>query len=479
MVVDNEMDHRYLALFRDELSFRLTPFTDNDPFHGLVLQASTIPSIRHTTVALAALAKTRSTLQEASSALSIESPEVKAHSDYSLRQYSKGLGLMRRDVAEGHQDLRTTLLTCLLIICVECVHGNYAMAGELLSNAMSLLKDWRDTLPNAASHPLGFSSPAPHIIEDSLVQIIGGLELQSFTFDTRVSRKQHIAGMDEGLQIVRDMPIPFQSTEQSRLYLELIARRCKNWVLSLGSLLTPRLLVNDEVESHNRCDATTSYDSDASSLYNSESNVQSPEQETVNSRLSFHLGELDRWKASWDAFVATTPAMTDLVRLREQLLTYKCAFMAFKAIVAGDEMVFDDYTDDMIEILDIAEEVITGFREQRGVTKFIIFQRCTIPLHFVGIRCRVPVVRRRAVALLRSLATQTLSDSALMADIAEYVIEVEEAEMIDGQIPAYARVRSVGASVNVNEKEVRLSCPHQVLTPYGPMERVERKTIPL
>ncbi|KAF8848830.1 hypothetical protein BDZ45DRAFT_255625 [Acephala macrosclerotiorum] len=479
IVIDNELDQLYFALFREQLSFRLTASTKSIPFRELVLQASTIPSIRHTTIALAALAKAQSTLQEAGSVLCTESPEVKAHCEYSLQQYSNALGLMKHNVADGHQDLRTTLLTCLLIICIECIHGNYAMAGALLSNAMSLLRDWRNSFPNAASHPLGFSSPAPHIIEDSLVQIIGGLELQSFTFDAKVSQKQHIADMDEGFDIVRNMPMLFQSAEESRLYLELIIRRSKHWIFSLGSLFRPMILVNDEVESPGRRDSTASYDSDASSIYSVDDTVQSPGHETVNNRQSFYLGELDQWKASWDHFVATTPTIAEPVHLKEQLLAYKYVAMVLRTIILGDEMVFDEYTDDMAEILDITQEVITSFRESRDATTFVIFQRCTIPLHFIGIHCRVSSVRRRAVQLLRLIQeTQVLSDSLLMAQIVEYVIEIEEAETIDGQIPGYARVRHVGVSVNVNEKEAKLCCPHQVLTPNGPMDRVERKTIP-
>lgn len=479
MVIDTELDQQYFNFFRDQLSFRLTTSTADDPFRELVLQASTIPSIRHTTIALAALAKSHSALQEAGSVLCTESPEVKAHCEYSLQQYSKGLGLMKHDVADGHQDLRTTLLTCLLIICVECIHGNYAMAGALLSNAMSLLRDWRNNFPNAASHPVGFSSPAPHIIEDSLVQMIGGLELQSFTFDAKVSQKQHIADMDEGFDIVQNMPILFQSAEASRLYLELIIRRSKHWMFSLGSLFRPMILVNDEVESPGRRDSTASYDSDASSLYSVDDTVQSPGNETANSRQTFYLGELDRWRASWDSFVASAPAIAGSLHLKEQLLAYKYVVMVLKTIVPGDEMVFDEYTDDMAELLDITEEVIISFRERRDATTFIIFQRCTIPLHFIGIHCRAPDVRRRAVQLLRSMeGTQVLSDSLLMAQIVEYVIEIEEAEIINTQIPGYARVRHVGVSVNVNENEAKLSCPHQVLTRNGPMDRVQRKTIP-
>ncbi|CZR52561.1 uncharacterized protein PAC_02438 [Phialocephala subalpina] len=479
MVIDNEMDHQYFAFFRDQLSFRMTPFAQSDPFRELVLQASTIPSIRHTTIALAALAKTYSTLQEAGSPFRAVIPEVNAHSEYSLQQYSKGLGLMKHDVADGRQDLRTTILTCLLIICVECFHGNYAMVGTVLSNAMSLLRDWTDRSVNAASHPLGFSSPDPHTIEDSLVQIIGGLELQSFTFDAKASQKQHAKGMDEGFHVVRNMPTVFQSVEESRLYLELITRRMKHWLYYLGSFFRPLISVDDEVGSPGRRDSTASYDSDASSIYSVDDNVKYPGNEPVEIRQALYLGELDQWKASWQSFVATSSAMGNSFRLKEQLLAYKSVALVLKTIVVGDEMVFDEYTDEMVDVLDITEEVIAGLMERRDPTTFIIFHRSTNPAHYMALHCRVPDIRRRAVKILRSLqGTQTLSDSLFVAQIAEYVIEIEEAEMVDGQIPGYARVRQVGVSVNVNEKEARLSCPHQVMTPTGPVDRVEKKTIP-
>lgn len=64
-----------------------------------------------------------------------------------------------------------------------------------------------------------------------------------------------------------------------------------------------------------------------------------------------------------------------------------------------------------------------------------------------------------------------------MSAIVQWVMELEEAEMIDGEIPGYARIRNVAVSIDMNKGESTLSCTHRVMTEEGPVEKKRRKKV--
>ncbi|KUJ13523.1 uncharacterized protein LY89DRAFT_159282 [Mollisia scopiformis] len=489
LVVDNAEDYRYFTFFRDQLLFEITQFAQGDDFRRLILQASNIPSIRHTMVALAALGKIHSVIQDTpSSSLPLSEPtELISHREYSLRQYSKGLALMKKDVATGHQGIRTTLLTSLLIICIECLHGNFTMAGVQVANGMALLRDWRRNYPDADLHPIGFSSPAPNVVEDSLVQMLGGLEIQSYYFNSNATQAEHEAGKEDGFNVIQNMPARFESVDEARLYLELLTRRSKHWLFSLGWFFRPLIPVEGVApvdttlppsarQPRQFLNLTPSMMHPAS-VHRRET-IPDSSKDLVKKHHDQYLRDFFRWKASFDALLQTPSSKSISPRWKENLLIYKGCVLILKTVITGDEMVFDDYTEEMVEILDLAEDVYESDKDHRNDTTFTIFQRCTGPPHFVGLHCRVGAVRRRAIQLLESLPkTPDLSDTMLRSAIVKWVMGLEEAEMVDGKIPGYARIRNVGISVDVDNRQSTLVCKHQVMREEGLVETERKKTI--
>lgn len=102
-----------------------------------------------------------------------DSPNV--HRRIALDQYDKAIRSMQRAVKNGKQDLRTTLITCLVIACFEAFHGNHPLANAQILTGMSLIYEWRATFSNEL--PMGFQSPKPDVVEDDLVQTFGRLEV--------------------------------------------------------------------------------------------------------------------------------------------------------------------------------------------------------------------------------------------------------------------------------------------------------------
>ena len=94
---------------------------------------------------------------------------------------------MRDATATGHQDLRTTLITCMVIICFEGYHGNYDIANNQLQIGISLIHDWKARHARVNRSVSAFLSPAPDMIEDELIQEFGRLEIQKISLFSSTS----------------------------------------------------------------------------------------------------------------------------------------------------------------------------------------------------------------------------------------------------------------------------------------------------
>jgi hypothetical protein len=177
---------------------------------------------------------TRETRTRHGSSSDDPSHESYMHHRHALEQYDKAIKRMRNDICSGNQSMRTTLIICIIIICFEAIHGNHESAAGQLQSGLALIQDWvAKHNRSLLHHPQGFSSPAPEVIEDFLVQSFGRMEIQSMSvFDPRPvdthSRLKH-----EGQETIQAMPTQFTSIEEARIYLDLITRRVMHWTSSI------------------------------------------------------------------------------------------------------------------------------------------------------------------------------------------------------------------------------------------------------
>lgn len=259
---ESEQDGRYFSLFSDRIATEICPYFNPESWTRLILQACIQePSIRHAAVAIGALGRTYQIAQLAgrsgtqkfianpvpapspgSSALvrteRSKSPEeivseAGTHHRHALEQYDKAIKRMRNDIESGNQNMRTTLIICIIIICFEAIHGNHESAAGQLQSGLGLIQNWKAQQRTAENHPQGFSSPAPEVIEDYLVQVFGRMEIQSMSvFDPRPP-EVHKKLKHEGKEIVAAMPSEFDSIEQARIYLDLITRRLMHFNASI------------------------------------------------------------------------------------------------------------------------------------------------------------------------------------------------------------------------------------------------------
>lgn len=261
---ESELELRYFRLFSDRIATEICRYFNPDAWSRMILQACMHEaSIRHAAVAIGALGKAYEMVNEGRCPTNGDTPMLKLerlpapgtttesrtrlgstsdgptnesllHHRHALEQYDKAIKRMRNYISSGNQNLRTTLIICIIIICFEAIHGNHESAAGQLQSGLALIQDWVAKQNRSLQrHPQGFSSPAPDVIEDFLVQSFGRMEIQSMSvFDPRPV-EAHSVLRHEGRETIKAMPAQFASIEEARIYLDLITRRVLHWTSSI------------------------------------------------------------------------------------------------------------------------------------------------------------------------------------------------------------------------------------------------------
>jgi len=146
--------------------------------HMLLQAAYTDDSIKHASIALGALDKTAETIADFGKLSLDNAPEevsANEHHRFALEEYTKAVASMR--AGSTAKDIRTTLLSILLIFCFEAWNGNIEVAARQVRNGVKIIQEWKSTFKDAEKTPEAMS-PAPHILEHDLILIFSRLVTQ-------------------------------------------------------------------------------------------------------------------------------------------------------------------------------------------------------------------------------------------------------------------------------------------------------------
>lgn len=83
-----------------------------------------------------------------------------------------------------------------------------------------------------------------------------------------------------------------------------------------------------------------------------------------------------------------------------------------------------------------------------------------MPLYIAALKCRDPVVRREAIALLLGRSwREGVWDSILAGKISQWMMEIEvECIRADGFVPEWSRVRGAEVNFDLKERSARVKC---------------------
>merc|ERR1712093_81022 len=263
---ETDQESRYFKLFVDRIVGEICPYFNSEDWSRMILQACTAESsIRHVAGAIGALAKwyeyqhagqsiagqmmvESARSPHPSSSTSSKGPKKRTASDLAAEQllqdslvhqqqafvlYDKALKRMRADIETGKQSKRTTLIICIIITCLEAISGRHEVAAGQVYGGLKLIQEWKAEQKEAEKHPQGFSSPAPDVVDDLLMQTFGRMEIQATSvFDPRPVEVHEVL-KSEGKEVVQQMPSVFSSIAQARIYLDLINRRLMHFNMSI------------------------------------------------------------------------------------------------------------------------------------------------------------------------------------------------------------------------------------------------------
>jgi hypothetical protein len=229
---NDEEEHRYFETFSAKTAFEILPSFDSGTLRHVLLQACmSEPSIRHAVVALGALDKTAERLEVfGTSAESSKDPAL--HHQNALKQYTIAIKYMRAAASNSQQDLRTKLLTCLVIFCFEAWDGLKELAVQQIQTGLNLIQNWREE-HMVGGRLLEAPSKTPEVIEADLVRAFNRLDVQAISFASescRLPEYQEIAARQER-DLLDRMPQVFHSIQEAEMCESAIIRRAMRFLV--------------------------------------------------------------------------------------------------------------------------------------------------------------------------------------------------------------------------------------------------------
>ncbi|KAJ3547532.1 hypothetical protein NM208_g1463 [Fusarium decemcellulare] len=409
--------YRALDYFQTKAAPELCGFFESDLWSTLVLQISRREAcVRQMIVALGFLHESfhtaHTTSNSPSSALSLRQKAI--------GEYGLGIGLLNKHIStQGWANLEITLLSSILCVTFEWLRGDYAAAHTHLWSSMSVMTQWTDgkrSLVNGTS----LSSPGGYMIRTQIGPLWTSLVLQARTMPNDAFLSWRTPWMTE------ETSEPFSSLQQARKALDVL----------LGYLLPETI--------SRKVDGTPC-------------------------RKPWDLSRrLTEWSQNFSTYLATQGAdQRESPRVTIMHLWHHTARVLFITSFSNDEIYYDAFLEEFTHIVTLAEELISS-----STTQFSV-DIGTVPLlYYVGLKCRHPQIRRRAVQVLQAVPRrEAVWDSIGASRVVEEVIRVEEAGpgLVSDQydIPSSARICGMKITTDVEHRRVYMRSLQQGSRSYS------------
>lgn len=457
LLFQNEQEYRYFQHFCTQTSNQLSNFFTRDLWTRLMLQAcESSPPIRHAVIAIGALNLSQ---------VSARSNEVGTlRHQFAFRQYNKSICLMRRDVAGGRHDLRTTLIACLLFYCFESFHGYHELAISQVYTGLRMIRDWTTSFykPDATGRRnIKIGSENPYVIEDDILRAFGNLEIQVMTYADGRNADLHEHYRHCGQASIDEMPAVFQDLTEARTMLELVIRRSMHWLRSTMHLhnFGTEKLGHFEDGGSKPFAMRDSFDRPASLFFDVDPRFEEQ---------SATVKEYERWDAAFQPLLRKSrePEGKELIGQANTLrLHWLAGYMSIASNNCPTSLINGGrFTKELKELVGIARFMLEEEKNGRKESGFVFDMQIIVPLMTVGWVYRHRALRKEAIELLlRSPRKEGVWDGIVIGKIMAFLAEVEEEGMGPEEqdaeyVPETATARGIKMSFEVEAKEARVSC---------------------
>jgi hypothetical protein len=356
---------------------------------------------------------------------------------YSLIHYNKAIQLLIRGNENSCDRLATALIMCILFIVFEEFQSDWTSCALHLQSGLALLHQWTSTktVPRKPGNKLRHHTD---LIKNHVGPVLNRLLVQASTFaDSRIHAEQHIRYSARPFAPV--VPQRFVSFTEAKEALDEFMM----WMFY---------------------------------------SVNHPEPQSVPRVRAMLEQTLKTWLQAFNHLLPCTEANLeppDLRAARFMQMYYHVSFIIIDAYLADDELVFDKHVQRFGKIVDMSQGTFStdaGKDEQHKVSFNFDFG-VTPPLYFTASHCRDPLIRRRALALIRlSHRKQGCWNSEHSAKCAEQIIKIEEASLglvkSCEDVPEEVRIRKVYAEVQHEKGCIKMAYVHAPYDLKAPLRTV-------
>ncbi|KAF2636826.1 hypothetical protein P280DRAFT_459141 [Massarina eburnea CBS 473.64] len=448
----NPLEERSFSYFKTRTIPQFSAPYGSDFWSRLVLQVGDRePSVRHALVALGALHEDF----EAQALMN----SVKRSESVSLRRfagiyYSKALSVLSVYIGDhSWEGLVVSLTCCIICIGFEWLRGGMAAALSHLRGALRILSQWYHGHIEGLYNRLGTSpsSPNGHLIRSQIVPVMMRLAI---TARTAVSELPHVQWRNVTVDVLAPGGDQSTSMQDARFAFEVILS---------DAYLQP----------------------ETQSL----SNGHGPYILTKVCRDAFS-DALDQWYKTYsvclyeDSEAICEGEKPQLERL-SLTIRYLTVLIMLRTSHTKDQTAHDSYIPQFTRIVHLSSLILnhdnivahtgpvsTPSRAPTFMPRFRIDMDAVPMLYFTATKCRHPLIRRKAAALLRTRGSREgFWDGYAEARLADEVIFIEEeglGKITDETcIPAERRVYMLDEEIDLETKTLRMRFARQDVEEMG------------
>ncbi|CAL3972449.1 unnamed protein product [Diplocarpon coronariae] len=453
---ESEAQFRYFEVFSRSTAYEIFPNVEMARLRLMFLQiCESQKAVRHGVAALGALTMTSRAIQSQGNHTLRNS--TSNHYHRAVREYAQAIKYAQLD---GQKDLRTALITSLVILSFEGWVGNHEAAFQQIRIGASLLREWKERQRWTAVP--GYAIQALDEEEEVLSHVFTRLSIQSRSPPS--DRPQPLSPSSSPPPLRIDVPkglmrIPevFGSLNEAGKSYSAIVRSAVVFV----SQDLPRIARSSSL--------TGTYTAGAVDA------VIPPEIIRAKAALA---ESIQRWMAAFSPLkiAANYMSLNDRKASITLELQMKATFMGTVKSLAQDELVFDGYHQVYGDIVNLCEELLKC-SEDSTVPKFSFDSAVIIPLWFTGHKCRSPVLRRRVISLLLKYPRREgVWDSIFAGLVIDCLRGFEEQYIEDGRVPGWARIRETKYEIDLVKRTVEVRC-EQRTSPTSQGTVMRRKTL--
>jgi hypothetical protein len=419
----SNIELRYLSFFRQCTAPVLSGFFDSNFWDSLLpLVADREPTIQHAMVAVAAIHEHTEAYGPDTFALFDCGSRMKSEIRlFAINQYNQAIeSLFQRLTEESTEEV--TLMCCVLFICLEFLRGNVRVAIAHLTSGTKILLDWRERMGISNSDEALDLSTDMSSIAGNLTHIFSRLTIQAFLCGRPPPTKR--IGPPTNVEI----PLSFTTLLEARICMDHLMKAALRFLRESGDFAHEAISVERDKMNITRTELVT------------------------------RVNEWSRAFASYRLSNVNKVSNKDLRACKMLEILNMIATIWLDIALHCVETGFDKHMDEFERILDLSTEIInaqtpdmpsTSCNGQRmhsdptpsahepskyshpSAAKPYSFQfemGLIPPLYFVAVKCRSPIFRRRALALLARTTPRREGfwDANMIIAVAERVVEIEE-----------------------------------------------------